>query len=288
MTLPLKLLYTGTKMNSTPKGSEGTPQDSDDDFQEMKFSKSKSGKNEEEAPEKPKEKKKSKKNFSEYIIIQLNNGEDEEPENHQYRFDVKAEKDENKKIQKIIISLYDNDNIFFCMKSVFTRRDFVGNKSKRYIIPFDQLYDEITSIFRSYQKGNKEFEIWYTITGTSGVMKIYQTTPIIRKELISFNFESISEEDSDKLAQEEYLRIEARLQRISRKLNTYNEGLKQKNPKIYDDILINGQDYAHTHAEKKKALEHFLESNQKVSAGIAHIQQKNKQCPLSLSPRKGK
>ena len=232
--------------------------------------------------EEDKEEMKPKVILNDFITVPVDDDKESEEIKKELRFEISTQRDSNKLVQKIFISIYDNEDIFFCMKTEYDPEDFNELKEYRYYIPFEGIAREVIDILRAIKAQDPQYSIKLTIRGTQGLLTISQTTKLITKELISFNFESISEEEADELAQSAYLRISARLELAQKKLAVYNRKLRKMNPDIYDDILVNGQDYAHSHEEKKRSLEQFLETNQKVSAGIAQMQQMNQMMP---SPR---
>ena len=225
--------------------------------------------------EEEKEKPKPKVIFNDFLFLEVDDDKEEEEIKKELRLEISVDRDQNKLVQKIYMSLYDNEDIFFCMRSHYEPEDFSKLKEKRYIIPFEGVAKEVIFMLKSIKRMEQDYSVRFEIKGDHGFLRFYQNTPLFTKELISFDFESISEEEADEQAQTSYLKISARLELAKNKLKVYNETLKKKNPDIYNDILVNGQDLVHKHEDKKRSLEQFLESNQKVSAGIAQMQQLN-------------
>ena len=274
---------------STPKKQERSPKNKKEEqkLEEQKRKEKERRRHQEEEEEK--ERPPPTIIFNDFVLAKIDSDKEQEEIRKELRFEIGVDRDDNKMVQKIYITLYDNDDIFFCMKCHYEPEDFLQLKENRYIIPFEGVAKEVIYMLRSIKNHETDYNVNVTIRGTQALVSFEQNTPLFTKEMISFNFESIPEEEADEQAQLAYLRISARLALAKSQLDTYNTYLKRKNPDVYQDIILNGIDYAHTHEEKKRNLEQFLESNQKVTAGIAQMEQlKQTTMPKTLqeSPRK--
>lgn len=214
--------------------------------------------------------------FSKYIIIPCYYEENPEPKNVELKFDINVDITESNELDALRIVLCDNEDIFFCMKSAFKKRDFEKIKNKeRYNCKYEEIPGLLIQMLESFMKQEPDFLIYIEMHPQTCTMYIQQRTNLFIKELIHFQFEHVSEEESDLLAQQAYLLVRTRLLQKKEQLDIYMTALMKKNPDIYNDIQINGMDYIHTPEEKKRALEHFLEKDEKVAARIAELERKN-------------
>ena len=273
---------------STPKKQERSPKNKKEEQKQEEQKRKEKERRRHQEEEEREERPPPTVIFNDFVFVTIDSDKEEEEIRKELRFEIAVDRDDNKLVQRIYITLYDNDDIFFCMKCQYEPEDFFQLKENRYIIPFEGVAKEVIYMLRSIKNHETDYNVSLTIRGTHGIVTFEQNTPLFTKEMISFEFESIPEEEADEQAQFAYMRLSTRLDIAKSKLTLYNASLKKKNPDIYNDIMISGQDYAHTHEEKKRNLEQFLESNQKVSAGIAQMEQmKQTTMPKKLqnSPR---
>lgn len=220
--------------------------------------------------------KKTENIYSEYIIIPTYYDPTEPPQNKELKVDISVDITEKDEVAAIHFVLCDNEDIFFCMKSDYRKREYEKVKSKeRYHSKFEELPGILIQMLNSFKNVEPDFNIFIEMQTDTCELMIQQQTNLFVKDLISFKFYSVSEEESDKLAQEAYYIVRTKLINKKNQYEIYMSALMKKNPDIYNDIQINGMDYIHTPEEKIRALEHFLEKDEKVAAGIAELERKN-------------
>lgn len=188
-----------------------------------------------------------------------------------------------KDITNINIRLTQYEDIFFLITSNYDQSIYLDEMPKmKYVIDYDQMSEELVSMFESFIKDENEFYITLDLGEGEHYMHFVQNIQVTNIKLMDIKFISASTEESDKLGQDTYAALKKQLDLTKKRFDAYNAALLKKNPVIYDDIQINGEDFIRTPEEKKKEIEMKMEANEKIAKGLSKMQHKTLVLPKPL------